>query len=294
MDQNYKQSFFYSLILHGVLFILLVVSFSSPRKQQFSTNKMIQQPEKIIKSVAVSEEDLLKEITKIKQEEANKARQEEVKRLALVRERERIKQQRMNEEKRVALLKKEQRELKRKQRMAESNAKKKLQQLLSKRKQQSLALKKEKARARELQQELDRKQKAIKAKELQAELQKKALLARQARKDALKKKLAQEQEAKVNSEIDKYKALILSAISQNWIIPKGVDKSLSSQFQLELSSTGDIIRLRLIKSSGDELLDRSAKIAIYRAQPLPVPNMPQAFAKFKRISLTVRPEDVFS
>lgn len=92
--------------------------------------------------------------------------------------------------------------------------------------------------------------------------------------------------------IDKYKALILGAISQEWILPEQVNKSLSSRFTIRLAPNGAVLNVQLTRSSGDAVLDRSAQAAIYKASPLPVPAEPGLFNLFREISLTVRPEHV--
>ena len=92
-------------------------------------------------------------------------------------------------------------------------------------------------------------------------------------------------------EVDRYKALILNAIRDRWILPENVDPGLSSQFVIRLAPTGSVLDVRLARSSGDSLLDRSAQAAIYKASPLPVPTDVATFNMFREISLTVRPSN---
>mgnify|MGYP006282988597 CR=1 FL=1 len=92
-------------------------------------------------------------------------------------------------------------------------------------------------------------------------------------------------------EVDKYKALILNAIRDRWILPENIDPGLSSQFVIRLAPTGAVLDVRLTRSSGDSLLDRSAQAAIYKASPLPVPTDTTTFNMFREISLTVRPSN---
>lgn len=92
-------------------------------------------------------------------------------------------------------------------------------------------------------------------------------------------------------EVDRYKALILNAIRDRWILPENVDPGLSSQFVIRLAPTGSVLDVRLARSSGDALLDRSAQAAIYKASPLPVPTDVATFNMFREISLTVRPSN---
>ena len=92
-------------------------------------------------------------------------------------------------------------------------------------------------------------------------------------------------------EVDRYKALMLNAIRDRWILPENVDPGLSSQFVIRLAPTGSVLDVRLARSSGDALLDRSAQAAIYKASPLPVPTDVATFNMFREISLTVRPSN---
>ncbi len=92
--------------------------------------------------------------------------------------------------------------------------------------------------------------------------------------------------------VDKYKALILGAIGQQWILPDQVNTSLSSRFKIRLAPNGAVLEVQLTRSSGDPVLDRSAQAAIYKASPLPIPSDPEMFNVFREISLTVRPENV--
>lgn len=142
-----------------------------------------------------------------------------------------------------------------------------------------------------------------------AEQQKKHQLAQQlkaAQQQMMQQQLAQEQKQlttaseaaanneKIQSEIDKYKALILQAIGQNWLIPDSVDKNLSCILMIQLAPDGTVLGVQISKSSGDTALDQSATSAVQKASPLPVPNDPQLFDKFRNLRLTVRPKDIIN
>ncbi len=93
-------------------------------------------------------------------------------------------------------------------------------------------------------------------------------------------------------EIDQFKAAILSAIGHHWLVPAGTDKDLSCQLLIHLAPGGVVIDVKTVKSSGDEVLDRSAQTAVMKASPLPVPTEPGKFNKFRELRLTVKPEQV--
>lgn len=124
----------------------------------------------------------------------------------------------------------------------------------------------------------------------QAQAQKEAAAQAEARRKAEQAALDQRRAAQISGEVNKYKALIIQAISQHWILPEHVNPNLFSQFRIQLAPGGKVLSVNLIKSSGDPLLDRSAQAAIYKASPLPVPSDQETFHLFQDISLTVRPE----
>jgi colicin import membrane protein len=93
----------------------------------------------------------------------------------------------------------------------------------------------------------------------------------------------------VQGEVDKYKAMILQQIQQNWIVPQNV-QNLSCVLQVQVAPGGMVTGVSLVKSSGNEALDRSAIAAVNKASPLPVPKDTAAFAAFRTFTLTVRPE----
>lgn len=89
--------------------------------------------------------------------------------------------------------------------------------------------------------------------------------------------------------IDQYKALILQQIQQNWIIPEDV-ANLSCVLQVQLAPGGMVLHVRVLKSSGNTALDRSALAAVNKASPLPTPKDSATFSAFRNFTLTVKPE----
>lgn len=96
------------------------------------------------------------------------------------------------------------------------------------------------------------------------------------------------------AEIAKYSQLIKQAIAKNWLVPSGVDKELSCQLRIRLAPDGTVLKVQLIRSSNNRILDRSALSAVQKASPLPVPTNPKLFERFREIALTVRPEGFLS
>lgn len=96
------------------------------------------------------------------------------------------------------------------------------------------------------------------------------------------------------TEIDKYKALLIQAISQEWIIPDSVDKNESCKLLIKLAPGGVVLSVQVITASSNAALDHSAQTAIWKASPLPVPQDKELFDNFRTIQLTVHPQEIVS
>jgi colicin import membrane protein len=91
--------------------------------------------------------------------------------------------------------------------------------------------------------------------------------------------------------VNKYKALIVQAISTHWIIPSQSKKNIYCELMIRLAPGGHVIDVQIIKKSGDAALDSSARAAVLKASPLPVPKESAAFAPFHQFALKVKPEN---
>jgi TonB family protein len=113
---------------------------------------------------------------------------------------------------------------------------------------------------------------------------------------SLQQQLLQEQQrasnARAMGEVNKFKALILQAIGRRWIVPPSVNKSISAELMIRLSPGGMVLDVVITRSSGDVTLDRSARAAVYKASPLPVPSDADAFEPFRQFALKIKPEDI--
>lgn len=92
--------------------------------------------------------------------------------------------------------------------------------------------------------------------------------------------------------VNKYQALIQQAISEHWIIPPGANKKLYSMLLIRLGPGGVVLDVQITKSSGDPALDNSARAAVLKASPLPVPKDPEAFEAFRQFNLKAKPENI--
>ena len=113
--------------------------------------------------------------------------------------------------------------------------------------------------------------KQLAAKRIAAQARALALKQKQLQQRLLDAQLSQEQQqlhrlqAQHNATIvDQYKAEIVQAIGQNWVIPSNVNRQLSAQFVINLAPGGVVLQVKLLRSSGDSTLDQSARVAIFK------------------------------
>ena len=307
-----------SFLFHLIVAFLLFYDASSPRAVLINESKnepgpisphvspTTAQPE-IIKAVSVNSEEVNQMVNRLKQQHAEQQQAEKTHQQQLARLAQAAIEQRVQEEKRLKQLKDEsekiaiarKKQLEEQQQHLKQLALQKAQETkrLQAMKHQQEVLKQQQEEAKKLA-GLQQKQAAEEARAAKehAEKERAALAAA----DAFKRQEAAAHQAQLDSAnqartagiVDKYKALIIDAISRQWILPENVNQNLSSQFRIRLAPDGGVLEVSLIRSSGDPILDRSAQTAIYKASPLPVPGDPSTFNLFRDISLTVRPENI--
>ena len=253
------------------------------------TQQAVVNVERTIQAVSVNQSEVMETMNRLKQQRLNQQRAEANRQKALQQQAEAAKLQRLKEQNRLAALQREAAQLaatRAKQLAEEQQRLKKLEILKQQEEQHRLAVEQQHEKLKKQQEEmkklaiLKQKQTEEQAQKAKAELAQKA--AQQAAANAAK-------EAQIAGEVNKYKAMILSAISQQWILPENANSSLSSQFRIRLAPNGAVLSVSLLRSSGDPILDRSAQSAIYKASPLPVPHDVAVFNLFRDINLTVRP-----
>lgn len=107
-------------------------------------------------------------------------------------------------------------------------------------------------------------------------------------------KLKGTQSRQAQGEVNKFKALILQAISEHWVVPTQANKKLYCELMIRVAPGGVVLDVQITKSSGDPSLDSSARVAVLKASPLPVPKDSDAFDAFRQFVLKVKPENILS
>lgn len=322
---GYRNAFIAALLMHITIGMLLFIEHNTDRpvltseaKNESGPNALIKpiaQEAQVIKATSVDSKEVAATVNRLKEERLQAKRAEEKRQQDLAEKAQLARQQRILEQNQLQKLKAESEQLAKKQQEELEKAQKSLQEMASMKASQEKHLQEmqEKAELMKKQQQEEAaklaeiqknkaaelaKAEAIKAAAAKALAEKAAL----AKAEAMKAMIAKKQQeaaqtaaadaankARLAGEVDKYKAMIIGAISRQWILPENVDSSLSSQFRIRLAPNGSVLEVTLTRSSGDPILDRSAQSAIYKASPLPVPLDPNTFSMFRDISLTVRP-----
>jgi len=251
-NSTYKWPFVFALLLHGILFSFLFIEFTTHHNYTETNKPQVN----IIKATAVDQDQIEKQIANIKAER-ERNQQEELARIHRL------------QEAKLAKIRREQ-ELQRQKALAK--AKKRQQQ--EQHRKHLLALKQQKLK---MQTETKRREEIQKAMQQQI---------------AEEKQQMAEHDRQVQAEIDKYKALIIQTISQHWIVPSDITKNISCQLIVNVAPGGEILSVDLARSSGNSILDRSARSAVLKSSPLPVPRDAEIFDNFRQLMLTVRPEGI--
>ena len=252
-----------SVLCHIILLIALTINLSSSNTYRLNN---LSPSTTIIKAETVSQIAIDNEIDAIKIEEKQKREADQAHTRELQEKVQVLKKQQLVKQKRLLILHAKQLRTKQQEKQ-EALAQKKV---LILRKQQKIKQRQLTSKQQQLQQQL-----------LQQEIQREQAQVAKARQTAQNQWV-----------LDQYKAQIIQAIQQQWIVPINANKSLSCILLIRLTSGGVVLSVTTLQSSGDYMLDRSARVAVFKASPLPVPQDSALFSRFRELHLTVRPLQV--
>ena len=120
-------------------------------------------------------------------------------------------------------------------------------------------------------------------KQAEQSLQQQLVAEEKARQDAARA-------ARAATVVDQYKALIRQRVSHSWSRPLGSAKGLKCTVRVRLTQSGGVLDAKVIKSSGNPVFDRSVENAVYKAEPLPLPDDPGLFDNFREIDFIFDPD----
>jgi colicin import membrane protein len=109
-----------------------------------------------------------------------------------------------------------------------------------------------------------------------------------------RQQISETKSAASEGEIDKFKQMIVHAISRKWLMPDIENAELTCTLLVHVGPGGEVLSIDVLQESGAPALDRSAHIAIMKASPLPVPENSELFDKFRALRLTFRPQGIVS
>lgn len=84
---------------------------------------------------------------------------------------------------------------------------------------------------------------------------------------------------------------ISSHIRRFIIMPPDVVGNPQAEFEVSLIPTGEVLNVKLSRSSGNPAYDNAVERAIRKASPLPLPNDPSLVGRFRELKLKFRPTE---
>ena len=298
-----------SLILHGGLLSLFLFGFN----YQNPVSEPQAEPD-VVQAMVLDETKLQAEVDRLRN-------QEDRQRLAEANRQKQLENRRQEEERRLLEAKKQRNLEKKRARAEEKNRQalkaKEMKQLAELQNQRDTEIKRlveikkqreenEKKRLKEEARSKQAEEKRIAEEKRLAELEekRKAALERRKQEESLRKQkqaelaLKKQREAKQNADdllklkkaIADARVLIRQRVKQNWIQPTLPTSGLSCKIRVKLIPGGEVIDARVIQSSGASVFDRSAKTAVLKASPLPVPTDPSLFSRFRTFEFIFKPQ----
>jgi colicin import membrane protein len=89
--------------------------------------------------------------------------------------------------------------------------------------------------------------------------------------------------------LNEYIARIQVKVKSNWILPPDLQGNPEAIFDVVQLPTGEVLTIRLVKSSGNPAYDAAVERAILKSSPLPLPASRELF--HRELKLTFHPHD---
>lgn len=284
-----------SLILHGLILLALIQTIDWKNRIITSTPSRQQ----TIKARVIDESKIRAEKERKRQQQLRKEREQarkqaEKRRKALEKKRLAEKKQQEEQRRKAALKRKKLAEEKakkekfRRQKAEQARLKKARETAERQRKAQLEAAEKERLRKERERQEAEARakieaEKEAQRREAEAELRRQMMSEEQGLNTAI--------EEQTQSIINEYEVLLKKKIERYWVRPKNSPAGLSCELQVRLIPGGDVVEVKVTRSSGNSIFDRSAINAVKQASPLPIPDDITLFNRFKLITYDFSPDE---
>lgn len=221
-----------------------------------------------------------------RRQEAEQARLAELEKRRRSEEEQRLREQRAREQQEQKRVAEERRHKEAEEKRRVEEAEKKEAEEAQRRKAAAEQQKRKEAEEAKLKAEAEKKRQAeAAARKAAEEKRRKAEAARKAREAELEAAMQAEHNARVT---ERYMLQIQQKINNNWVRLEGTGSGLKCTLRVRLAKGGNVIAVSVIKSSGSGAFDRSAEAAVYKAEPLPVPD-DGLFEKFRDINFVFEP-----
>ncbi|KAF3981723.1 MAG: cell envelope integrity protein TolA [Methylococcales symbiont of Hymedesmia sp. n. MRB-2018] len=274
--EKFGLSFVLALTLHLAILAMFGIDFSAEPE----VVKVRPLPE-LIRASILDDEKIQEEAIRLKKNEENK----------------RLKKQKKRQELDDNLKTQQQllQDAKKKRQLEEQKVKaleRKTKELADKQKQQKLKQQKaiEAAKKAKIKKQQEAEAKKNKEKQIAEQKKQKELLAKQQAEAVQKQALLDKQVADEKARAESNRQATISAtaaiqqkVIKRWIKPVLSAKGMNCTVRVKLLPSGDVMDVAVIKSSGNDIFDRSAENAVRKASPLPVPKNRALFAKRFRL-----------
>jgi colicin import membrane protein len=94
-------------------------------------------------------------------------------------------------------------------------------------------------------------------------------------------------QSRLSDEMAEYKAKIMAKIRRNIVMPPDLPGNPAVEFDVTLLPGGDILDVRIRRTSGYPAFDSAVERGIFMSKPLPLPPDPALFSKFRNLNVKV-------
>jgi colicin import membrane protein len=94
-------------------------------------------------------------------------------------------------------------------------------------------------------------------------------------------------QSRLTDEMAEYKAKIMAKIRRNIVMPPDLPGNPAVEFDVTLLPGGDILDVKLRRTSGYPAFDSAVERGIFMSKPLPLPPDPALFSKFRNLNVKV-------
>jgi colicin import membrane protein len=106
---------------------------------------------------------------------------------------------------------------------------------------------------------------------------------------AIRDQLAQDSASANARALEEYVGRIRAKVRGNWFLPQDLKGNPEAVFSVVQLPTGEVLQVKLARSSGIAAYDDAVERAILKSSPLPKPDRPELFSR--ELRLTFRPKD---